>query len=73
MSAKKTRLRPRPKDVRLPNQHVYLANGESTGRGYPEGCASCPLPMGHEVHVDPPPVHPDAQELTARMVGEGDR
>lgn len=73
MTAKKTQLRARSKDVRLPAQHIYQANGESTGPGFPQGCAHCPLPMGHEVHIQPPPVDEDTAALSRRMVGEGDR
>lgn len=72
MTAKKTQLRARSKSVRLPDPHPYFAKGISTGPGFPEGCASCPLPERHEVHIDPPEVDPEARELTARMVG-GDR
>lgn len=71
MSAKKTKLRPRSKSVRLPDPHPYLANGISTGPGYPQGCAHCPLPERHEVHIAPPE-NPIAA-IDARMVGEGNQ
>jgi hypothetical protein len=65
MTAKKTRLRARSNSVRLPDPHPYFANGISTGPGFPEGCAYCPLPMGHEVHI-PVPDNP-ISDIDARV------
>lgn len=70
MSARKaaSSWRDRPRKARLPEAHVFHRNGIPTRRGGPEGCADCPLPAGHPVHIDPPD-NPIA-DLEDRKLGE---
>ncbi len=51
-----------------PDDHVFHRSGIPTRTGGPEGCADCPLPARHPVHIDPP-ANPIAAD-EARRLGE---
>lgn len=49
--------------------HLYQANGIPVSTGGPEGCAHCPLPIGHPVHTLPS-TSDDTRAFEARKTGD---